>query len=190
GGYLYSYGAIVSDLTGLATPPGSPDIKGPLLFTSTLNRIPSIACGAGGLTGFGATAPYPDGNTHPRGFATVHQVWKKHSFKAGGSFYHYEKNENSANGNQGSFTVNTTGQSVPGSTTFERAWANLLLGRAANFRQDSVDLTAIIQTNQIEFFGQDEFKLKPNLTVTYGVRYSMFREPTDANNKLSNFTAS
>ncbi len=52
GGYLYSYGAIVSDLTGLATPVGSPDIKVPLLFGSTLNRIPSIAF-AGGPTGHG-----------------------------------------------------------------------------------------------------------------------------------------
>jgi hypothetical protein len=191
GGYLYSYGAIVSDLTGLATPAGSPDIKVPLLFTSTLNRIPSIAFGSGGPTGFGATAPYRDFNTNHSVFATVTKVWNKHTFKAGGTFYHYEKNENSANGNQGIFTVNTTGQaSAGGNTTFERTWANLLLGRASNFRQDSVDLTAIIQTNQIEFFGQDEFKLKPNLTVTYGVRYSMFREPIDANNKLSNFTAS
>src|ERR1041385_713627 len=62
-------------------------------------------------------------------------------------------------------------------------------GSASNFRQDSVDLTAVIQTNQFEFFAQDEFKLRPNLTVTYGARYSMFRQPTDGNNKLSNFDA-
>lgn len=193
GGYLYSYGAIISDIAGLATPAGSPDIKVPLLFNSTLNRIPSIAFGGGGPTGFGATAPYRDLNTNHGVFSTVTKVWNKHTIKAGGAFYHYEKKENSANGNQGIFTINTTGQPAPTAsnqvTVFERTWANFLLGRASNFRQDSVDLTAVIQTNQFEFFAQDEFKIRPNLTVSYGARYSMFRQPTDGNNKLSNFEA-
>ncbi|HEY7404422.1 MAG TPA: TonB-dependent receptor [Candidatus Angelobacter sp.] len=189
GGYLYSYGAIVSDIAGLATTAGSPDIKVPLLFGTTLNRIPSIAF-TGGPTGFGATAPYRDFNTNHGVFSTVTKIWKKHTFKFGGNFYHYEKNENSANGNQGIFSVNTAGQPTAGNISFERTWANFLLGRASNFRQDSVDLAAVIQTNQFEFFGQDEFKVKPNLTVTYGVRYSMFRQPVDANDRLSNFVAS
>lgn len=188
GGYLYSYGAIISDIAGVATAAGSPDIKVPLLFSSTLNRVPSIAF-AGGPTGFGATAPYRDLNTNHGVFSTVTRVWNKHTIKGGFAFYHYEKNENSANGNQGIFTVNTAGQPTAGNISFERTWANFLLGRASNFRQDSVDLTAVIQTNQLEFFLQDEFKVKPNLTLTYGVRYSMFRQPTDGNNKLSNFDA-
>ncbi|MBZ5490682.1 MAG: hypothetical protein LAO76_07100 [Acidobacteriia bacterium] len=66
------------------------------------------------------------------------------------------------NGNQGIFTVNTAGQPIAGNISFERTWANFLLGRASNFRQDSVDLTAVIQTNQFEFFAQDDFKLRPN----------------------------
>jgi len=118
---------------------------------------------------------------------TFSMVRRRHTLKFGSTFYHYEKNENSANGNQGIFTVNTTGQPTAGNSSFERTWANFLLGRASNFRQDSVDLTAIIKTNQIEFFGQDEFHLRKNLTLTYGARFSFFRQPTDANNKLSNF---
>lgn len=186
GGYLYSYGAIVSDITGLATAAGSPDIKVPLLFGSTLGRIPSIAF-TGGPTGIAATAPYRDFNTNHSVFGTVTRIMGRHTLKFGGSYYHYEKNENAANGNQGIFSVNTAGQPTAGNISFERTWANFLLGRASNFRQDSVDLTAIIKTNQIEFFGQDEFRMRKNLTVTYGVRYSMFRQPTDGNNKLSNF---
>ncbi|HKE32514.1 MAG TPA: TonB-dependent receptor [Candidatus Angelobacter sp.] len=116
------------------------------------------------------------------------KVWGKHTFKAGGNYYHYEKNENAGNGTQGIFTINTTGQaSQGGNSVLERTWANFLLGRASNFRQDKLDLTAIIQTQQFEFYGQDEYRIKPNLTFTYGVRYSDFRQPTDANNKLGNF---
>src|SRR5262249_10951324 len=48
GGYGYSYGAIVSDVTGIVTTAGSPDVKVPLLFTPASNRIPSIAFGTGG----------------------------------------------------------------------------------------------------------------------------------------------
>ena len=197
GGYGYSYGAIVSDMTGKATPTGSPDVHVPLLFSSTLNRIPSIGFGTGGMTGFGVVSPYRDFNTNHNVFGGITKVWGKHTFKAGGVYYHYEKNENSGNGNQGIFTINTSGQPTTigsgpsatptNSTVAERTWANFLLGRASNFRQDSVDLTAIIQAQQFELYVQDEYRFRPNLTLTYGVRYSNFRQPTDGNNKLSNF---
>ena len=189
GGYGYSYGAITSDITGIATPAGSPDIKVPLLFTSTLNRIPSISFGTatGSPTGIGGTGPYRDFNTNHSVFGGLAKIMGRHTFKAGGVYYHYTKNENSANGNQGIFTINTGGQPTAGNSLFERVWANFLLGRASNFRQDSVDLTAIISTNQFEFYAQDEYRVKSNLTLTYGLRYSNFRQPTDANNKLSNF---
>jgi len=36
-------------------------------------------------------------------------------------------------------------------------------------------------------YGQDEFRILPNLTLSYGVRYSLFRQPTDAHGNLSNF---
>lgn len=189
GGYGYSYGAIVSDITGIATPAGSPDIKVPLLFTSSLNRIPSISFGTatGSPTGIGGTGPYRDFNTNHSVFGGLTKIMGRHTFKTGGVFYHYTKNENSANGNQGIFTINTGGQPTAGNSLFERVWANFLLGRASNFRQDSVDLTAIISTNQYELYAQDEYRVKSNLTLTYGLRYSNFRQPTDANNKLSNF---
>ncbi|HEY6967838.1 MAG TPA: TonB-dependent receptor [Candidatus Angelobacter sp.] len=187
-GYGYSYGAIVSDLTGKATTAGSPDVKVPLLFTPASNRIPSIGFSSGGPTGFGVTSPYRDFNTNHTVFGTITKVWGKHTFKAGGNYYHYEKNENAGNGTQGIFTINTAGQPTAGGTTvFERNWANFLLGRSSNFRQDQLDLTAIIDTQQFEFYGQDAYRVKPYLTLTYGLRYSNFRQPTDANNKLGNF---
>src|SRR5207302_11141924 len=115
--------------------------------TSTLNRIPSIAF-SGGPTGFGATSPYRNFNPNHNIFSTVTKVWGKHTFKSGASYYRYEKNENSANGSQGILSVNRAGQPTAVNISFERTWANFLLGRASNFRQDSVDLTAIIQTRQ------------------------------------------
>jgi len=31
--------------------------------------------------------------------------------------------------------------------------------------------------NGYEFYGQDSFKVKPNLTITYGLRWSLFSPP-------------
>jgi len=41
----------------------------------------------------------------------------------------------------------------------------------------------------VEFYGQDEWRIRPNLTIDYGVRYSLFLAPTYGNNLLSTFDA-
>lgn len=64
--------------------------------------------------------------------------------------------------------------------SFEGAFANFLLGQDSNFSQASLDVTANIFDNQFEYYGQDTWRVRRNLTVTYGVRHSFFREPTDA----------
>src|SRR5207302_6884448 len=74
----------------------------------------------------------------------------------------------------------------------EQVWANFLLGQLSSFSQANLDVTANIFDNQFEYFGQDTWRMRPNLTVTYGVRHSFFREPTDASgpngtSRLSNF---
>jgi hypothetical protein len=43
-----------------------------------------------------------------------------------------------------------------------------------------VDFHAEVRQRQLEVFGQDEFRVLPNLTLTYGVRYSYFGPATDA----------
>jgi len=64
--------------------------------------------------------------------------------------------------------------------SFEQAFTNFLLGQDSNFSQASLDVTANIFDNQFEYYGQDTWRVRRNLTVTYGLRHSFFREPTDA----------
>jgi len=71
-----------------------------------------------------------------------------------------------------------TGGTCPFS--FEQAFANFLLGQDASFSQASLDVTANIFDNQFEYYGQDTWRVRRNVTVTYGLRHSFFREPTDA----------
>src|SRR5262249_40573525 len=64
--------------------------------------------------------------------------------------------------------------------SFEQIYANFLLGNVATFSQASLDVTANIFDNQFEYYGQDSWKVRRNLTITYGIRHSFFRQPTDA----------
>jgi hypothetical protein len=64
-------------------------------------------------------------------------------------------------------------------STVEQAWANFLLGNASGFSQASLDVTANVFDNQVEYYAQDTWRMKPNLTLTYGLRHSFFRQPTD-----------
>jgi hypothetical protein len=130
-----------------------------------------------------------------------------HTFKFGAIFYHYNKHENQISGsNNGSYTFDTVNAPTT-STTFngtavctsatcpfgaEQSWANFLLGQLSSFSQADLDVTANIFDNQLEYYAQDTWRVRSNLTVTYGVRHSFFRQPTDASgpggsSRLSNF---
>lgn len=64
--------------------------------------------------------------------------------------------------------------------SFEQSYANFLLGQLSTFSQASLDVTANIFDNQFEYYGQDTWRIRRNLTITYGIRHSFFRQPTDA----------
>ena len=106
--------------------------------------------------------------------------------KFGATYYHYEKHENAGRGNEGSYTINNNGTPT-GGVNFEQAWANFLQGRVATFAQSSLDLTADILDNQFEYYAQDAWRIKPNLTISYGFRHSFFRQPFSGNGILENF---
>ena len=64
--------------------------------------------------------------------------------------------------------------------SFEQNYANFLLGQLSSFAQASLDVAANIFDNQFEYYGQDTWRVRRNLTVTSGIRHSFFRQPTDA----------
>jgi hypothetical protein len=183
-GYAYSYGAVVSTPTGLDVKANSPDINPTLPFPVTLGRIPSV--NISGITGVGGFGPYLDFNYNHNVYGNVTKIWNAHTFKFGVTYNHYEKNENSGGNNVGTFGFTTAGQPTT-ATTIERAWANFLLGRPASFSQSSEDLTADILANQIEAYGQDDWRVRSNVTLSLGVRYSFFGQPFDALSRISSF---
>jgi hypothetical protein len=210
GGFGYSYGAFLSDLIGAESYSKSPDVKSALgnlmPFENTQNRVPyTIISGGTNLVSF---SPYRDYNRNKTFYGNVTKVAGSHTVKAGAVFYHYNKSENLLGGpNNGVFVIigtnapspGTLGGTVCGTTglpacpsAFEQTWANFLLGNAFLFSQSSIDVKANVFDNQFEYYLQDAWRVRPNLTVNFGVRHSFFREPTDASgpggsSRLSNF---
>jgi len=224
GGYRYSYGALLSDVTGAENYSQSPDIAaaigGSLPFINVLGRVPTLTLPGGSFTNGSATTigtfgPYRDYNVNHTTYGNVTKVLGKHTLKFGAIYYHYNKHENQLSGsNNGSYIFDTAnipscvpatgvlvsctqpnglqgpvatgvcnGAPAGGGTcgfNFEQSFANFLLGQMSSFSQASLDVTANIFDNQFEYYGQDTWRIKSNLTITYGIRHSFFRQPTDA----------
>lgn len=60
---------------------------------------------------------------------------------------------------------------------------------AGNFNPATGQPTAVtkhIHSDYMAFFGQDSYKMRPNLTLTYGLRWEYFGPISEANGKISN----
>jgi hypothetical protein len=196
GGYGFNYSAIISDPIGLELKSQSPDVTSAITlpFTSTLNRVPSVTFGGGvfsSITGFGS---YRDYNRDHNVFDNLTWIKGRHTLRFGLSYHHYQKAENAAGNNVGSFAFPNspapTGANCVTSAAIcrtEQAWANFLLGNLGTFSQSSQDATADIREHQWETYGQDEFRMSRRVTVTLGLRYSWFDQPYSGNGQLNNF---
>jgi outer membrane receptor protein involved in Fe transport len=189
GGYAYSHGALLSDPIGLTLNANSPDIKPTLPYVSTLARVPALTFnGAPTVTTYG---PYRDYNRNHNVFGTVTKTLHTHTLRVGMDYNHYNKQENNAGANAGSFAFNNG--NLPGGSgaqPWQQSWANFLSGYVTTFTQASVDVTPSVVANQFEVFVQDNWKVTPRLTLNLGVRYSYFAQPTDSNGQLTTFDPS
>jgi hypothetical protein len=181
-GYGYSYGALTTQPAGLATQRRSQDVRPNLPYPDATGRVPNLNFNvAQGIFGFG---PWLDRNTNQTFFETLTKLSGKHALRFGVSFNHYNKNE-------GVPTLDATYNFSPvdqtGSSSFAQAWANFLLGQAQFFMQKKNGVIINLHQNSWEFFAQDEYRVLPNLTLTYGFRWSFFRQPTDSNHNNTAF---
>ena len=116
-------------------------------------------------------------------------TWQRgtHSFKAGGLVSFEGKNENAANQTQGNFTFGIGG----GRTAFQNFLignTDGLCGNACTYSEAQTDVTVNLSFNRYEMYAQDSWRPRSNVTVDYGVRYSLYPPVTDENNVLTNFS--
>ncbi|HEX2711917.1 MAG TPA: TonB-dependent receptor, partial [Candidatus Acidoferrales bacterium] len=189
-GYAYSYGAVISDPTGLGASGNSPDVGKAvtLPLPSTIVRVPDLNfADNSGVFGFGS---YRDYNRNHNVFDNFTRILGRHTMKVGFTYHRYQKSENAGGGNNGSFSFDDTPPTGSGTKAFRQEWANFLQGLVSSFTQTAVDFHAEVRQRQFEMYVQDEFRVRSNLTLTYGVRYSYFGPATDALGHATTFDPS
>jgi hypothetical protein len=109
-----------------------------------------------------------------------------HSYKMGLLLAFEQKNEISGSPTQGAFTFVSAG----GFTAFQnfmRGNRDGACGASCTYTEPATEVDSHVRANRYEFFAQDSWRLKPNVTVDYGVRYALYPAVTDTNDVLTNF---
>jgi Carboxypeptidase regulatory-like domain len=161
----------------------------PELFPSNdLGVIPLLTV-TGQLSQIGANQLY---NIVYRNYTITDSfTWQRgsHALKFGGLMTFEQKNENAANVTQGNFTFGAGG----GRTAFYNFLsgnADGLCGNACTYSEAQNEVIEHLRFNRYEMFAQDSWKPRANVTVDYGIRYSLYPPVTDANNVLTSFLPS
>jgi len=183
--WAWSRGAIVSQPVGLAAKKNSPDIQPAMVYVGNPARVPTIVF-QGGFAGISSKGPYNNFSYNHAISDNVTKVIGRHTLKFGAQVHVYRKRENELADDAGGFTFASTPRPAA-NVTAQQAWAYFLLGYVSNYSQLSQDLTADLRSKTYEAYLQDDIKLTPNLTVNAGLRYSNFRQPSDAGGLLTNF---
>ncbi len=159
------------------------------------NAIPTINTSSrvatlGSLQGYSieySNVTFKDNLTYSRG---------NHVFKFGAELTKEIKNENTGGATQGGFvfattqtlgnTLNSTGANLGISGTGD-SLASFLLGRANTYTEAQTDFRVHLRFGRREFYAQDTWKVRPNLTLDLGVRYQYYVPPYDRDNKIGSF---
>ena len=114
--------------------------------------------------------------------------WQRgsHALKAGFLFAFEQKDEISGSETQGRFVFAAAG----GRTAFQ----NFMLGNrdgvcgvSCTYTEPGVEVDSQFRFNRQEFYVQDSWRLRSNVTLDYGLRYALFPPVTDKNDVLTNF---
>jgi hypothetical protein len=143
----------------------------------------------GDLENLGATAfSVPRGRLSETFQILDNYTWIRghHTIKFGGEYHRYDVQSFNDNLERGLLDVNKT--PTLSADPIVNELANFYIGNI--FAQgNSGNTQRFTFNNNFGFFGQDEFRLRPNLTVTMGLRWEYIGPLGEKHNLLSNFDA-
>lgn len=117
--------------------------------------------------------------------------WQRgnHAFKLGGLATFEQKNENAASRSHGGFSFVATANGPTAFQSFMRGNAGNLC-TACSYTEAERDIDMQLRFNRFELYAQDTWRPAPNLTLDYGLRYSLYPPLIDKNNQLVTFDPS
>jgi hypothetical protein len=156
-------------------------------FPTVFNRVegtglPTVGWGAGGYPTLWHQAPW---DNHQDLF-----IWKDdfskvlgaHTTKFGVLFAHNIKNEK-PNGGSGLYTIQSDGGRT-NNPIAELLLRDLPILQYTEFQNQG---TTLGRWRDFEFYGTDTWKMRPNLTLTFGVRYSLFPPAFADDDRMTNW---
>ena len=194
-GATYSPSQFVTALEA-AIPPA---FTGPGLGKKAGGMPPDAAWGGFGSYGGGQTiwliAPWNNTSDLYNFRDDLAKVQGQHTFKVGAFIGYNKKHEPSEGGHdEPSFSFNN-GNSGPqggvGPGNSGNSLADLLTpGSFYGFGENSANLFPTAIWHQYEFYVQDSWKVRRNLTIDYGFRWSFLREPVEQHNRIASWELS
>jgi hypothetical protein len=157
----------------------------PELFPENRNGlIPSIA--VTGLSSLGA--PQLFDNKYRNYTLADNLMWQRgsHALKGGFLFAFEQKDELSGSGTQGSFSFLAGG----GRTAFQNFMLGNrdgLCGTPCTYTEPELEVASEFRFNRYEFYLQDSWRMRSNVTLDFGLRYALYPSVTDKNDVLTNF---
>ncbi len=108
----------------------------------------------------------------------------KHSLKFGGDVRYQKFDQKLFFNVNGEYLFGPGGTNDTGATD---PYANILLGLPFGYSQGSAN-TELVRSTSVYLFAQDSWKLKPTVTLNYGLRWEMNTPLTDVGKKVQRFS--
>ncbi len=147
-----------------------------LTFSSVQNYAnPSLA----------GTNPYFNQNTIWSGVDNVSKIYGTHTFKMGVYYEHTKKVQSAGVANQGTLSFNTDTNNPNDANS---SYANALMGNYDSYTEPLALPTSHYYFTNTEWFLQDDWKVKSNLSVSWGVRFYHDPPQYDGKQIISSFS--
>jgi hypothetical protein len=128
--------------------------------------------------------PYANRNPTTNITDSLTKVFSKHTLKLGIYIEESKKNQTATVQNSGRLYFNRD-TSNPGDTGW--SFANMLLGNYQTFEQSNVLPIGKYHYKTYEWFAQDNWKFRQNISIDYGMRFSVINPWYDDENQISGF---
>ncbi len=164
---------------------GGAAATGQPLFWSAIAGTGNYQGGGGAVGGISDMGPWKNNEQLIILKDDFSKVWGTHTFKVGFLATNNQKNEENSNssGQNSQYWSTASAGTTSTNGVFDLLWNQSTWGGSEN----NTNVYALMRWHDYEFYGQDDWKLRRNLTVSYGFRWSLLRQPFTGNDQYSTF---